>query len=294
MVIALALAAVFGAGIWELWLAATRVRRAAAPVTGPFWPRRALSDRFRLRLERAGLARLHPGAVVVAAGIAGGAAASTAFLTTGVVVVAGIAGIAGCTIPSALVGWRVRQRRRALRDLWPDVLDHLVASLRSGAPLPEAIERLATSGPEALRGEFAQFGRSYRVGGSFEAALDELKARLGSPAADRILETVRLAREVGGGEVTAILRELAGSLRTEQAIRHEVEGRRSWVVNAARLGVAAPWIVLAMLATRPEAAAAYNSPSGAMVILAGLAISVAAYAVMRRIGEGPPERRHFA
>ena len=71
-----------------------------------------------------------------------------------------------------------------------------------------------------------------------------------------------MSREVGGTELPSILRALAASLRQEAAVRSEVEARQSWVLNAARLGVAAPWIVLLLLASRAEAAAAYNSPAG--------------------------------
>ena len=64
-------------------------------------------------------------------------------------------------------------------------------------------------------------------------------------------------------------------------------------MNAARLGVAAPWIVLVLLSTRPEAAQAYNSPTGIAVIVVGLALSVVAYRIMIAIGRLPEERRWF-
>jgi tight adherence protein B len=83
-------------------------------------------------------------------------------------------------------------------------------------------------------------------------------------------------------------------LRQEAAIRSEVAARQSWVVNAARLGVAAPWLVLLLLATRPEAARAYNSPAGAALVIIGLVVSVVAYRVMVRIGRLPEEPRWFA
>ena len=54
-----------------------------------------------------------------------------------------------------------------------------------------------------------------------------------------------MAREVGGSDVTAVLRGLSGYLREDAALRAEVEARQSWILNAARLGVAAPWLVLA-------------------------------------------------
>ncbi|MEK8228443.1 hypothetical protein NKG05_24035 [Oerskovia sp. M15] len=42
----------------------------------------------------------------------------------------------------------------------------------------------------------------------------------------------------------------------------ELEARQSWTVNGARVAVAGPWVVLALLATRLETAQAYNSLQG--------------------------------
>jgi len=94
------------------------------------------------------------------------------------------------------------------------------------------------------------------------------------------VETLRMSREVGGTELPSILRALAASLRQEAAVRSEVEARQSWVLNAARLGVASPWIVLLMLASRGEAAAAYNSPAGMTLLVVGFAVTVLAYRLM--------------
>jgi tight adherence protein B len=65
-------------------------------------------------------------------------------------------------------------------------------------------------------------------------------------------------------------------------------------MNAARLGVAAPWIVLLLLASRPEAALAYNSGAGVSLIIAGLVVSFVAYRIMIGIGRLPEERRWFS
>ena len=79
---------------------------------------------------------------------------------------------------------------------------------------------------------------------------------------DRIIETLRMARQVGGTELTPVLRALAASVRADTALRAEVESRQSWIRGAAVLGVAAPWIILSLLAMRPEGAEAYGSPEG--------------------------------
>jgi tight adherence protein B len=144
------------------------------------------------------------------------------------------------------------------------------------------------------RGAFAAFAARYRATGNFSIAVDELKVALADPVADRILETLRMSREVGGSELTNVLRSLSVYLRQEAAIRLEIEARQSWVMNAARLGLAAPWVVLFLLTTRPEAALAYNSASGIVLIVAGLALSVVAYRIMAGIGRLPERPRWFA
>ena len=50
---------------------------------------------------------------------------------------------------------------------------------------------------------------------------------------------------------------------------------------------AAPWIVLMLLALRPEAALAYNSPAGSIVIVLGLVVSIVAYRIMLALGAPP-------
>lgn len=70
-----------------------------------------------------------------------------------------------------------------------------------------------------------------------------------------------------------------------------METRQGWTVNAARLAVAAPWLLLAILALRPEAVRAYNTPAGAVVLAVGGGLSVVAYRVMKRIARLPTEIR---
>ena len=264
-----------------------------------FWPRTVRAPRsvlpgLRDRLAQAGLQRVSPATVVVVSLLLGVAGAALAYGIVRVGVLAVAAGVVASVTPLLTISWRARVRRRAVRVMWPDVVDHLVSAVRSGLALPDALAGLATAGPESLRPAFAAFAREYRASGNFGLCLDELKARLADPVADRILETLRMAREVGGSELTTVLRNLGAALRTDAAIRSEVEARQSWVVVAARLGLAAPWIVLVLLATRPEAAAAYDSPGGVALIVGGLVVTVIAYRVMLALGRLPEERRWFA
>ncbi len=65
----------------------------------------------------------------------------------------------------------------------------------------------------------------------------------------------------------------------------------AWVISAARLAVAAPWVVRLLLATQQQALAAYDSPMGTALLLGGGAVCVVAYRLMRRIGQLPADVR---
>lgn len=270
-------------------------------VVSPFrWPRSEVPRRSRLsaraheRLVQAGLDRVSPAVVVAVASVLAVATGAVAFALVRILAFALVAAIVAGALPVLALARLARSRREAARVLWPDVVDQLVSAIRAGLALPDAVSALSRSGPDATRPAFAGFETSYSATGSFALALDELKVHLADPVADRLIETLRMAREVGGSELTTVLRNLGGSLREDAAIRSEVAARQSWVTNAARLGVAAPWVVVGLISTRPEAATAYNTPAGTALIVGGLVISTVAYRLMIALGRLPEQRRWFA
>jgi tight adherence protein B len=200
-------------------------------------------------------------------------------------------GIFGLQAPQAYLTRRAIARAAARRDAWPDAVDNLVSGVRAGLSLPEALAALAESGPIELRSPFGRFADSYRASGSFARALDLLADELADPIGDRVIDALRIAREVGGVDLGVLLRTLGRFLREDARTRGEVEARQSWTVNAARVALAAPWIVLLLLATQSSTIAAYNSTSGAAVLASGGAVSYLAFRIMRKVGELPQEQR---
>jgi tight adherence protein B len=175
--------------------------------------------------------------------------------------------------------------------VWPEVVDHLASGVRAGLSLPEALTHLGHRGPVELREAFAAFGEDHRAGGRFGESLDGLKARLADPVADRIVEALRMTREVGGTDLGRLLRTLSAFLREDLRTRGELEARQSWTINAARLAAAAPWVLLLLLVSRPEAAEAYSTPVGAVVLASGAVATVAAYRLMLRVARLPEDAR---
>lgn len=283
----LVLGALLAAGILLLvspWVWPAGAGRAAETVrSGPL---------VRL-LESAGFGTVHPRVIAIIAAGCGVVAASVAWLVTGVAAFALVAAAAGALAPFAWLRARRSRLLRSRRALWPDVCDLLIASVRAGMSLPDAVASLAVSAPASLRPPFAAFARDVEASGHFDSSIERVKAALADPVADRIIETLRMARQVGGTELTTVLRALAASVRADATLRGEVEARQSWIRGAAVLGVVAPWVILVLLSLRPEGAEAYTSPEGMALIVFGAAISVVAFRLMVRIGRLPEPRRWF-
>lgn len=283
----LALGLCAGLGLFSIWWSCWPLDVGAAG-TGR---RHRQLERWADDLVVAGLPGLGVGRLALLSAVAGLVTTLLVLGLTGVPAIAVCFGAIAAGVPAVLVRSLAHRKRAHLRDLWPDVIDNLASAVRAGLSLPEALGQLSVRGPERLRPPFAAFAHDYRASGRFNDALDRLKERLADPVGDRVVESLRVARDVGGSDLGKLLRTLSQFLRHEARTRGELEGRQSWTVNGARLAVAAPWIVLALLSTRPESVAAYGRPAGAVVLGGGAALSVVAYRMMLRIARLPDEER---
>lgn len=196
--------------------------------------------------------------------------------------------------PFSLLAGRTRRRRQELAEVWPDAVDNLASAVRAGMSLAEAVSGLGERGPEPLREAFLGFARDYQLSGRFEDCLDRLKDQLADPVGDRVVEGLRVARQVGGGDLGRLLRNLSAHLRDDVRTRAELEARQSWAVNGARLAVAAPWLVLLTMSFQREVISRYASPAGAVVLVTGAFLCLLAYRLMVRIGRLPVDRRLLA
>jgi tight adherence protein B len=275
-----------GIGLFLVWWSCWEV-----PGQGERPARRSKPSRLQEMIRQAGIQK------VSVQGLLASCVGTGVFIALLILVITQSPPIAACFalfggwLPYLLVRWRARRRVAAMREIWPDAVDHLRSAIRAGLSLPEALVQLGTRGPVELRPAFLEFGADYRAGGRFDQSLERLKERLADPVADRIFEALKMTREVGGTDLGKLLGTLADFLRDSARTRSELEARQSWTVNAARLAVAAPWIILMLMATRPEAVAAYNTAAGAMVLLGGLVVSVVCYRLMLRLGALPEDER---
>lgn len=270
-----------GVGLLLVWSAFTMPRT----------PRASRGDRVTRLLARAGLSDVTATGVLL---LCVGLAAVTFALVQAVsrtVPVAVVFGLMAGWVPIGVLRQRALRRQRDFAEVWPEAVDNLASAVRAGLSLPDAVAALGTSGPDVLREPFARFAVDYQVSGRFGDALDLLKERLADPVGDRVVEGLRVAREVGGGDLGRLLRNLSGFLRDDARTRSELESRQAWTVNGARLAVAAPWAVLLLMSFQTTVIQRYASPAGIVVLSVGAGLCLLAYRLMTRIGRLPVERR---
>jgi tight adherence protein B len=226
-------------------------------------------------------------------GISASVSTAAVLLITRSVVIALAFGTLAAGIAFVTVRAKNNLNEAALIAAWPEVIDHLMSGIQSGLSLTESLAGLSTRGPEVLRPAFTQFKATLYGSGDLTQAIQELKALFAHHGSDQIFEALIISKALGGSELLQILRSLGDFLRQDLALRREIEVKHGWIKNSAHLSAAAPWILLLLLSTQPSTAAAYSTPTGAMILIAGLVMTAIAYIWMNRLGRLPQTPRVF-
>jgi tight adherence protein B len=296
----IAAALVFGLAV-GLGLVATLIRpgksskaselTVSSPVSSPY---RRLFDTVSDMLARAGWGALSTPSVI---GLWLGMSVAAGAVVVWLVPLAALGPLAAIAVLLGGVGMvraRIERRERALRAVWPGLVDHLRQAVRSGAAVGEAVWILRDHVPDELVPAFESYRKHVDGGRSVAHSLSTLKDDIANPVSDRIIESLRMAHEVGGSELPRILSNLQTSIRADWQVREDALAKQAWIRSASKLGVSAPWLVLVMLSGRPETQASYQTPIGVGLLLAGAGVSAVAYRMMKKLGSLPDEKRWFA
>lgn len=249
---------------------------------------------FRSTLEGAGLAQ-HGTAVITASmilscvGLGALAVFATSIFAFGIFIALGLAALELETLASV-----ARKRRKNLTKLWPEVVDSINSAVSSGLNLIDAFEDLGRSGPLRLRRDFRQLTARIDGGWPMGEALTALKSQFGEVHCDRLCELLSVVSITGSDSLARTLRNQSIQLRRDITTSAEIDSKQGWITGTAKLAVAAPWAVVAMLSSRPESASIYNSPSGVAILLIGFLVSIFAYRLVHIFGALPEQPRVFA
>lgn len=147
-----------------------------------------------------------------------------------------IAAIAAYFVPYRHCLKRVRQRNRKFIDQFPDALDMIVRSVRSGFPLSVALQMLAENTENPVKEEFRQVTDEIALGRSLPQALNRLASRINQPDI-RFFVVVLSVQQETGGNLAEIISNLSNIIRKRKQLRHKIkamtsEGRATaWVLG---------------------------------------------------------------
>jgi tight adherence protein B len=245
-------------------------------------------------LIQAGMTKIQPAQFVLIL-----LASSGAFLVLMSAVTSSVligASITICVLVQLVDSFRSRIRTELYKTNleWPKFLDSIHSAAWAGASLEQAILDSISFAPAKLSWALLEFEKDQNSSLPLSQNLDNLKARLANPIADRFIEITRLASASGGRGYLNALRNQALQLRLENATWTEIQVKQNWILGTAKLAVLAPWLVLVLLSLRPETAIAFQSETGIAVLVIGLVASLLAFRFIKALGSLPQRSRTLA
>ena len=249
---------------------------------------------FIQTLNEAGFSRSRPMSALLILTLAGVIVGILIYEVTAIFALAASVAVGSIGLLLEALNVRAISRRAAVEALWPEVLDSIISAISSGSSLTESLLELADHGPISLRLHFQVLRQNVEGGKTLVVALESLKRALGSAHSDRLIELLVLVSEAGGAGLIESLRNQVKLARADLSFSGELTSRLGWITGTAKIAVGAPWVVVALLATRPENARAYASAEGAIVLFFGLALSIFAFRLVKTLGVLPRNPRVFA
>ena len=134
---------------------------------------------------------------------------------------AALVGVICFFLPLIYVRQRQVARLRAFNSQLPDVLDHLVGSLRAGYGLLQAVEWVGRRLPKPAGTEFNRVLREVQLGRGLTDALDSLVRRIDSDDLALIVAAIKIQYEAGGS-LADILETTAYTIRERVRIQREI------------------------------------------------------------------------
>lgn len=192
--------------------------------------------------------------------------------------------LAGILMGLALLGMRIRRRRKKFTNQLGDMLTMVANALRAGFSFMQAFELISREMDAPMGREVQLVINEVNLGNTLESALDNMQRRVASPDFELVVTAVLIQRQVGG-DLASILDTISETIAERVRMRREVmaltaQGRASgWVLAAIPVGL---FIILYMMSPN------YLSPLldteiGQMCIVGALILEVIGFFVIQRI-----------
>lgn len=192
--------------------------------------------------------------------------------------------LAGILLGLALLGLRIRRRRKKFTNQLGDMLTMVANALRAGFSFMQAFELISREMDAPMGREVQLVVNEVNLGNTLESALDNMQRRVASPDFELVVTAVLIQRQVGG-DLASILDTISETIAERVRMRREVmaltaQGRMSGIVL-----VLAP-IVLAIIMNVINPG--YMSPLfttelGRMFIIGAIIMEFIGFLIIRKI-----------
>ncbi|MDX2113246.1 MAG: type II secretion system F family protein [Alphaproteobacteria bacterium] len=163
-----------------------------------------------------------------------------------------IAVLVGGWIPLKLLDMAISRQAKAFLRLFPDALDLMVRGLRSGLPISESFNVIATEIPNPVGAVFAEVASTMKLGVPMEKALFDIAKKLELTEFNFFTTSIVLQRETGGN-LAEILNNLSEVLRSRYIMQMKIKAMSSEARASAYIIGALPFVVVAaVMAVSPK------------------------------------------
>ena len=199
-------------------------------------------------------------------------------------------------LASLVLGFRANRaqvRRVREREAWPAFVESVISSIAAGSSRVDAFEVAVARAPSSLQKGLQPFENALKRR-RLTDALHELRASFENAQVDEFVQILTLNEKFGGAGLVGVLKTYAKSCRARNAAEAQVRSKNLASLTVAKLGVAAPWVLLALLLGRPESATSFENSAGIAILLGGLVICVCAFSLIVLLGRQREEVRVYA
>lgn len=157
-------------------------------------------------------------------------------------VMGGITVIAALGIPRWVLGFLIKRRQKKFLEEFPNSLDVMVRSIRSGLPLNDAIRMIAADGQEPVKTEFRRVVESQQLGLGVPDAVARMHQSM--PLSEVSFFSIVIAIQgQAGGNLSEALSNLSRVLRDRKKMKAKVQALSMEAKASAAIIGALPFIV---------------------------------------------------
>lgn len=197
--------------------------------------------------------------------------------------------LAGILMGLALLGLRIRRRRKKFTNQLGDMLTMVANALRAGFSFMQAFELIAREMDAPMGREVQLVVNEVNLGNTLESALDNMQRRVASPDFELVVTAVLIQRHVGG-DLASILDTISETIAERVRMRREVmaltaQGRASaMVVGLVPIALAGALSIFNPNYLKPL----IETDMGHMFIIAAVVLELIGVLIIRRIVDIKP------